>query len=101
MEHFHKGHARDTSGRFSVFLSIKSDAPLLEDSRSQVVRRFKLLEHSLRAKCQFDQFSVAVNEYFVMGHAEAVPTMELNKVSTDVLYHVPLVSLVGLGVQAN
>ena len=84
LEQFREDHSRDASGRFIIPLLIKNNTPPLGDSRSQAVRRFKSFQRSLRAKSQFDQFAVAMREYFYMGHAEVVPEKELNKAYTDV-----------------
>ena len=57
-----------------------------------MVRKFKLLKLSLTAKSQFDKFTVAVQEYFEMVHAEAVPMTELDKAPTNIYY--PLMHMV-------
>ncbi len=62
VQHFKASHFRASDGRFMV--------PCL---RSQAVRRFLHLEHSLHAK---HQFADMVREYFDMGHAEPVPDLD-------------------------
>ena len=77
------GHIAETinTGRYIVPLPMKSDVTLLRESRCLAVRRFKALEHSLRAKAQFKEFALAtcMREYFEMGHAEPVITSELKR----------------------
>lgn len=48
------------------------------ESCSQAVHRFLSLERTLCAKNQFDQFDEIIKEYFDLGHAELVPSKELN-----------------------
>ena len=56
------------------------------ESRSQAVRRFLSLERSLHAKNQFEDFSTAMEEYFLMKHAELVPAPALEKPPQEVFY---------------
>ena len=50
MQHFKVNHTRRTNGRFVVPLPKKIDGKFLGESRSQAVRRFLSLEHSLNDK---------------------------------------------------
>ena len=86
VEHFHSSHNRDHTGKYIVPLSMKTDVTPLGESRFLAVERFKVLEHSLRAKSQFDEFTVAMREYFQMGHAEPVPTSEVKRPFNEVYY---------------
>ena len=73
---------------FIVPLPMKSESTPLGESRISAVRRFQSLEHVLKKKDEFAEFTLAMQEYiyFVMGHAEPVPTEELDKLDRDVYY---------------
>lgn len=58
----------------------------LGESRSQAVRRFLSLEKTLKHKGQSEEFNVAMDEYFTLGHAELVPPSDLERPSSDVFY---------------
>ena len=79
VEHFECNHRRDSVGRFIVPLPRKPNVKPLGESRSLAVYRFSCLEHSLRRKKQFEAFKNVIEEYFDMGHAEPVPTVDLSK----------------------
>ena len=76
---FKENHLRTETGRFIVPLPRKPNAKALGESRSQAVRRFLSLEHSLYSKDQFGSFNG-------MGHAELVPTTDLEKSQQEVFY---------------
>lgn len=59
--------------------------PLLTPEEHSV-RRFLSLEHSLRHKGQFAEFSTVMEEYFELGHAEIVPLSALDKPPQEVFY---------------
>ena len=86
VEHFQSSHSRDHTGRYIVPLPMKMDVTPLGESRSLVVKRFKVLKRSLRAKSQFDEFTVVMREYFKMGHTEPVPALELRRPCNEVYY---------------
>ena len=86
VQHFKDNHSRTSEGRFIVPLPKKPEAKPLGESRSQAVRRFLSLERSLHAKNQFEDFSTAMEEYFLMKHAELVPTLALEKPPQEVFY---------------
>lgn len=86
VQHFQTNHYRDESGRFVVPLPRNPDAKPLGESRSQAVRRFLTLEHSLRCKGQFTDFNAVMQEYFDLKHAESVPSVDLNKPPEGVFY---------------
>ena len=65
---------------------MKTDVTPLGESSSLAVKRFKVLERSLRAKSQFDEFAVVMQEYFEMHHAEPVPASELKRPYNEVCY---------------
>ena len=89
VKHFQETHRRDENGKFVVPLPWKSDAKPLGESRTQAVRRFCSLERSLRTKGQFKEFSDVINEYLEMGHAELVPTEDLEK-SRERVFYLPM-----------
>ena len=50
------------------------------------MRRFLSLERSLHSKGEFEDFNAVMTEYFEMGHAETVPSIDLKKANTgDIL----------------
>ena len=63
LRHFEDQHYRTESGRFVVPLPKRPDAKLLGESRSQAVRRFVHVEHSLHAKGIFQEFKCIIDEY--------------------------------------
>ena len=65
---------------------MKTDVTPLKESRSLAVRRLKALKRSLRARSQFDEFTVSMWEYFDMGYAEPVPASELERPCKEVYY---------------
>ena len=72
--------------RFVVPLPKESHAKQIGESHFQAVLRFLTFERSLRSKNQFDPFSAVMEEYFKMGHAEAIPEVDLEKHKQDVFY---------------
>ena len=70
-------------------LPMKEGVSSLGESKSNVVRRFKALEQSLKSKSPFEDFAKALNEYFEMEHAEPVPSSELRK-PCDQVYYLPM-----------
>ena len=86
VQHFEKNHRRTPHGRFIVPLPKKPHAPPLGESRSQSVRRFLLLECSLRGNNEFVTFNSVMQEYFDMKHAEPVPTSDMDKPPQDGFY---------------
>ena len=66
-KHFVENHSCKLDGRFTVPLPKRPDFRPLGESRSQAVCRFTSLEHSLHSKKQFQEFSVVMDEYFVMN----------------------------------
>ena len=85
-EHFKRTHHQDEKRRFVIPLPLRSDAVPLGESRTMAVKRFKMLEASLRAKAQFREFAECIDEYFKLGHVEPVPTEEIFKKS----YNMPM-----------
>ena len=79
MQHFKETHHCNEADRFVVPLPKKPYAKPLGVSHSQAVRRFLSLERSLHSKGQFKAFSDVMDEYFLMNHAEPVPTADLEK----------------------
>ena len=83
--HFKENHRRTESGRFIVPLPRKSNPPSVGESRSQAVRRFLSLEHSLHSKNEFSAFDEVMQEYFDLCHAELVPAADLEKPEDKVM----------------
>ena len=79
VQHFKDTHTRSDEGRFIVPLPKRPQSKSLGESRSQAVKRFLSLEHSLYSKGQFQKFSTVMEEYFKMNHAELVPVADLQK----------------------
>ena len=86
VKHFEQCHSRSSDGRFIVPLPKKTPAPLIGESLSQAVRRFRSLERSLHFKNQFHELSAVMDEYFKENHAELVPTADLEKPTNKVFY---------------
>ena len=79
-------HSRKKAGRFVVPLSRKPNAKPIGESRSQAVRRFLALERSLHHKDKFREVDSVIQEYFTLGHAEAVPIEDTDKEPSSVFY---------------
>lgn len=86
VQHFERTHSRNNSGRFVVPLPKDPHAKPIGESRSQAVRRFFSLERILRSKNQFEEFSIVMQEYIEMKHAETVPVVDLQKPSGSIFY---------------
>jgi hypothetical protein len=84
--HFKTNHSRTEEGRFVVPLPKRSDAKPIGESRSPAVRRFLCLEHSLNSKGRFQEFEPVMREYMELGHAELVPSKDVEKPESQVLY---------------
>ncbi len=79
IQHFKANQTRNDVGRFIVPLPRRKNIKPLGESRTQAVRRFLALERNLHSKNQFE-------EYFKLGHAEAVPQQDLEKPPHEVFY---------------
>ena len=86
LQHFEMNHSRMKAGRFVVPLPRKPNAELIGESRSQADQRFLALEQSLHHKDKFHEGDSVIQEYFTLGHAEAVPIEDTNKEPSSVLY---------------
>ena len=86
VQHFKSNHSRTETGRFIVPLPRKPNSKLIGESRSQAVRRFLALERSLHHKGRFQEVNNVMQEYFTLGHAEAVPTKDMDKHPASVFY---------------
>ena len=86
VQHFKDNHCRSKDGTFTVPLPKKTDAKPLGESSSQTVRRFISMERSLQNRKEFEPFAKVVNEYFTLGHAEPVPSDDLEKEATKFFY---------------
>ena len=58
----------------------------LNESRQQAVRRFLFNKSSLLKKGVWEPFVSAVEEYFELSHAEAIPPEHLSKSASQVFY---------------
>lgn len=85
--HFECNHLRSKSkeGRFVVLLPRDPSAGALGESRAQAVKRFMSLECSLNHRVRFQEFDTVMQEYFEPGHAELVPTADLEKTTCTYL----------------
>ena len=86
VKHFQENHFRSSDGMFVVPLPKQPDAKPLGESRSQAVRRFLSLEHSLHSKHQFCEVDAVVREYVDLDHAELIPHQDLSKPENEVFY---------------
>ena len=89
VRHFKSNHTRSKEGRFIVPLPKDPNARPIGESRSQAVRRFLSLEHSLNRKGCFQEFGAVMQEYLDLGHAEAVPTQDMEK-RPEVTFYLPM-----------
>ncbi len=78
IEDFNKSYQR-INGRFSVSLPRVSNPPTIGNTRRQALSRLLSNEKSLKAKRKLNAFSVVMQEYLDLGHAEVVPQNELNQ----------------------
>ena len=79
LKHFNAHHHRMEDGTFVVPLPITSSTQTLGESRSQAVRCFLSLEHSLNQKNKYQEFENVFQEYFDLGHTEPVPSKDMDK----------------------
>ena len=86
VQHFKETHTRNDFGRFVVPLLIKEGADPLGETRALAVRRFYLLDRSLRSNGKFDAFVEVMSEYFGQTHAEQVPPGNVSKPCHEVYY---------------
>ena len=86
VRHFELNHKRDAEGRYIVPLPRKENVTPLGDSRTQALRRFKMMERSLRTKGMFGDFAEVIREYFELDHAEQVPKAEIASPGTEIYY---------------
>ena len=86
LQHYHENYRCNESGRFIVPLPRREDAKQLGESRSEAVRRYLSLEHSLVSNSQKSQFDNVLKEYLDLGHAEKVPHVDLQKPSSQLFY---------------
>ncbi len=86
LEHFQKTHSRNEEGRYIVRLSVKSVPPELGSSRGQACRRYYQNQQCLQRKGKWEDYNKALQEYADFGHAEPVPTPELDKPNSTTFY---------------
>ena len=86
VRNFESNHSRSKEGRFVVPLPKDPHAKSIGESRSQAVRRFLSLERSLNARGRFQEFNIVMQEYFDLGHAEPIPTSDLEKQLNETFY---------------
>ena len=86
VNHFKESYRQSKEGRFIVPLPRRPGVKPLGESRSQAVRRFTMLEHSLLKKNQHTKLDAVMREYLDLGHAELVPIEDLKKPQTEVFY---------------
>ena len=89
VRYFQSDHSRTKEGRFVVPLPKNPSAELIGESRSQAVRRFLSLESSLNGKGCFQEFDAVMQKYFDLGHAEPVPTQDMDK-SPALTFYLPM-----------
>ena len=89
IDNFNSTHSRDSDGRYTVSLPRKVPAIKLGSSGDQAVRHLLQTERVLKCKGSWNQFRLAVKEYFVMDHAEVVPETDLTRPKGD-CYYLPM-----------
>ena len=68
-----------------VPLPKRTDSRPIGESRPQAVRRFLSLERSLNCRGKFRDFESVMQEYLDLGHAEVVPSEDMDKPPAGVL----------------
>ena len=86
LKDFNAHHRRMEDGTFVVPLPKTSRPQTLRESRAQAVRRFLSLECSLNQKNKFQEFENVMQEYLDLGHAEPVPSKDMDKPPSEVFY---------------
>ena len=86
LNHFKTNHSRTEGGRFVVPLPKRPDAKSIGESRSQAVRTFLSLERSLNSRGGFQEFESVMREYMDLGHAELIPSKDMEKPESQVFY---------------
>ena len=78
-KHFETTHVYvDPPGHYQVSLPRKDTLTSLGLSRPQTVHRFISNERSIQRKGTYEAFQTVVREYLKLGHAEIVPSHDLN-----------------------
>ena len=85
-QHFKDHYSRDSDGRFIVPLPKKPHVKPLGESRPQAVKRHTSLVRSLQSRGAYNEFHLAMEEYFEKNHAELVPTDDLERPVSEVFY---------------
>ena len=85
-QHFESNHSRTKAGRFIMPLPRKLTSKPISESRSQAMRRFLALEHSIRHKGRFQEVDDVMQKYFTLGHAKVVPKRDMDKHPALVFY---------------
>ena len=76
IDHFNSTHSRDSDGRYTVSLPRRvSNLAVPEIRLSDILQT----ERVLKCKGSWNQFRLAVKEYFVMDHTEVVPETNLTR----------------------
>jgi len=86
MKHYNSNTVLLPAGRYQVMLPKKPDAPALGDSRLRAIRRYFANEKNLQAKGKLQPFNEVVQEYLDLGHAEAVPSNDVNNPVQSTFY---------------
>ena len=86
VKHFDTHHYRADDGSFVVPLPKKSGYKSLGEFKSKAIRRFLSLERSLDQRNKFHEFQTVMQEYFELGHAEPVPSKDMDKPPAEVFY---------------
>ena len=84
--HFKRNRSCTKAGKFVVPLPKKPNTEPFGESRSQAVQKFLALQRSLHHKDKFSEVDSVIQEYFTLGHMEAVPIEDTNKESSSVFY---------------
>ena len=86
VRHFEANYSRSPEGRFVVPLPRNPSTKSIGESRSQAARRFLSLERSLNTKGRFEEVNDVIQEYFRLGHAEPVPTVDIDRPVEETFY---------------
>ena len=79
VKHFDTHHYRADDRSFVVPLPKRSGCKSYGESRSQAIRHFLSLERSLTQRNKFHEFQTVMKDYLELGHAEPVPSKDMDK----------------------
>ena len=86
LQHYKQTTIKTQDELYQVQLPRKSAPPELGESREQAKHRLLATEKSLTRRGIWNEFREVIDDYFNLGHAETVPTADLEKPTKEVFY---------------